>query len=82
MIASLRPQSSSRTAERGTGRIPEPSTTYAARAGDVSERQWPLSPAYAEPDNLRTLTARKHTSAQRAESAIRTLALWNTSRGA
>jgi hypothetical protein len=29
----------------------------------------PLSAAYAEPDNLRTLTAVTHTSAQRAESA-------------
>ena len=38
--------------------------------------------AHAEPDHLRALTAVSDTSAQRAESAIRTLALWNTSRAA
>ena len=41
-------------------------TTYAQRYG---ERHGPLSAAYAEPDNLRTLTAVIDTSAQRTESA-------------
>jgi hypothetical protein len=59
-----------------------PPATHAVGAARRSEHLGSFGAEHAGPDNMHTLAAVIEAPARRADSAIRTLALWNTSRAA